>query len=141
MNKKQKNKIYATKDIVIAYITTINQDAYPSGKLTQSVLAFRQIRNKKQTTLQPIDTYFPYYSIEKTIPIAMKMKRTTPFISTHEIQVIIENEKYIQMQDRIKPILTEPVQPIISGDKQFSITEQFHFTSEKENNKVKKLIA
>ncbi len=137
----KRDKIYSTKNIFIAYIETINVDTYPNEKIIQSVLAFKQIKSNDKKLLVPIDQYFPYYNIIKTFPISAKMKRVNPFISDHEIQMIVENEKYIQMQQRVQPLQIKKEQQLPRENSQITISEQFEHIQNQENEKIKKLVA
>jgi len=141
MIKKQKNKIYPTKNIYIAHITTMNLDISTKGKITQSALALKQVKIKNQKTLLPVDQFFPYYSIDEVFPISTKMKRTSPWITAHEIEMIVENEKYVQMQQRLQ-VIKEKEEPLTQEKStQITIAEQFEQIKENENQKVKKLVA
>jgi len=103
MDKKSK-RIYSTKDIVLAYVTTVNPDSYTiEGQLEKSIIALKKVHYRNKTTLIPIDTYFPYYSIEKTVPIITKMKKVSSFISTDTINKIVESEKNNQKTNIIEP--------------------------------------
>lgn len=130
-------KIYQTKDIYLGYVTTVNPDSYEvTEQITKTVLALKKQKfNKNQTILIPINTYFPYYSIDKTIPISMKMKRTGTFITSNEIDSIVEREKSIQRLTKT-PVSTEYNN---SKGKEIQIINAVE--KEIEINKVKKLVA
>lgn len=138
MNKKQ---IYATKDIFIAHITTINPDLSTKWKVIQSSLALKQVKIKKRKILLPVEQFFPYYSIDEVFPISTKMKRTSRFISNHEIRTIVENEKYLQMQQRLDLTKENTTSSTQKNNKRMTITEQFEQIEKNENPKVKKLVA
>jgi len=98
--EKKKNKIYTTKEIYLAYITTVDPDSYTiEGEIKKSVLALKKIKSKNTEMLIPIDENFPYYSIDEIFPITNKMKRATTFITTSEIELIVENEKRVQREE------------------------------------------
>ena len=121
MDKKVR-KIYPTKDIVLAYVTTVNPDSYTvDGQLEKSVIALRKVHYRNKVALIPVDTYFPYYSVEKTVPIINKMKKVSSIITTSEIDKIVESEKKNQKINTAEPK-----------------KEEIHFT-EKDSQKIEKI--
>ena len=134
MDSKQK-RIYSTKDIALAYITIVNPDSYTvEGQLEKSVIALRKVHYRHRDSLIPLDTYFPYYSIEKTVPIITKMKKVSSFITTNEIDKIVEYERVVQKETNIKPKIEEI---ICTGEKSQKIEK---IQSELAIDKVKKLM-
>jgi len=138
--EKRKLKLYATKNIFIAYITTVNPDSYTiEGQVTKSVLAVKkEMGNKSTNVLVPIDTYFPYYSIDKVCPISTKMNRVTAFITKEEIDFIIEKEKK-------HPTLETPISDSIKSYPSEKDNREREFVNSleigTESCKVKKLVA
>ena len=74
---KTHGKMYASKDIFLGYVTTVNPDSYTKeGEITKTIIALKVRKiNKKEKCLLPLYRNFPYYSIDATIPISQKRKR------------------------------------------------------------------
>lgn len=103
---KNNTKIYASKDILLGYVTTVNPDSYTiEGQVIKTILPFKIQRiNRKEKRIVPLETYFPYYSIETTTPIVNKMSRKSAWITSNEIERIIKQEKTIQHKKNTKTV-------------------------------------
>lgn len=101
--EKKNSKIYASKDILLGYVTTVNPDSYTiEGQIIKTVLPFKIKKvNRNESRIVPLYTYFPYYSIDKTVPITEKMHHKNVLITSIEIDKIVEMEKKNQ-QNEIK---------------------------------------
>lgn len=104
---KTSGKMYASKEIFLGYVTTVNPDSYTKeGEVTKTVMALRlQKINKAEKRLLPLYKNFPYYSIDATVPISQKRKRNSMFISDSEINMIVESEKHLQQSEN-KNVMT-----------------------------------
>lgn len=138
--KQQNSKFYSTKKIYIAYITTIDTDAIlPNERLVKNVMALKRTNNKNGKVLLPIDQFFPYYSIDLAVPISMKMKRTSSFISAREIHMIVEQERNLQIKKTKRTVEENVVEQKIDINKKISYEEEVLTIEDK--SKVKKLVA
>ena len=99
---KKKFKLYQTKNIYLAYVTTVNPDSYTiEGQLIKSVLALESKKHgKKQTSMIPVNPYFPYYSINEVVPISKVLKQAGKLITLEQIEKTVEQAKRMQTQTK-----------------------------------------
>lgn len=134
---KKSNRFYQTKDILLAYVTTVNPDSYTiEGQIVKTIIAFRKENYGKNIKLIPVDDNFMYYSVDRIVPISSKRKKASTFISSEEIDKIVEFEKENQQNLIINKSLKGI--ELLKNDEKTKIDA---ISEELDINKVKKLVA